>query len=693
MIQGLQNLRNHPRARPFSTILAVVSFALMMITAIGLRPSAELMFLNESFIVFLCGALCLLIAFWLRQPFPVLTNKPIRQHAPNPIYWRSVALGIACLALLTQINITTSLRAIDHPMLRFGQATPHMQFALFLAGILLLIYGFSGEMINLGAIGNRLTRAVNPRNWRPHHWFLLGILVIAFFARIWNLEDAIRRYLDELFYARATYDIRTHDYAFLLQPFSEITAFTSLFPYFQSFTVELFSANFFSLRIIAVIFGILQIIGTYLLAKELFHRRIAIISALLLASLPVHIQFSRVGIANIADPCMAVFGFYFLVRGIRTQRPLFFALAGISIALTSYFYEGGRLFYLPFVMCWLIWITLFSKHLADFRFPSNRNIRIFIASLLPLIIILYYTWLVDGYSLIPRLEDRGRPEEYWLGLQDLDQTFPATILRPLVDPVLALIHLPDQSWFFGGRTALIMPILVPFFLFGLVTTFTLIRRVNGSLVFWWIAGTIVSVSIIRDPVNAPRYVVVLPALMIAVALGIDTLLGMLLEHHSRLHSRLVYTIAVLLAVYQWNYYFGELLPNFYSRSVYTVHHIDGRLIGDLDDALFRASRLPDLTIVYIVNLLPVWDFDRETVTLYYERKGEIDLRYLSPNELTAEFFEKLDRARNNAFFIESTDTNSLTRFERYLPDLEPQQSTYPVPLETQLYLYFLPARP
>ena len=113
----------------------------------------------------------------------------------------------------------------------------------------------------------------------------------------------------------------------------------------QAWGVGLLGRNLEGLRILSVIVGTLGIPALYFLAKELFDRKTALLAALMPGRFPPHIQFSRIALNNIVDPLFGTLALAFLVRGLKYNRPLDYALSGAALGLTQYFYEGGRLLF------------------------------------------------------------------------------------------------------------------------------------------------------------------------------------------------------------------------------------------------------------------------------------------------------------------------------------------------------------
>jgi 4-amino-4-deoxy-L-arabinose transferase-like glycosyltransferase len=74
---------------------------------------------------------------------------------------------------------------------------------------------------------------------------------------------------------------------------------------------------------------------------------------------PPHIQFSRIALLHIADPLFGVLALWFLIRAIRSNRRLDWVLMGVSLGMTQYFFEAGRLFTGALILAWaalvLVW--------------------------------------------------------------------------------------------------------------------------------------------------------------------------------------------------------------------------------------------------------------------------------------------------------------------------------------------------
>ncbi|OGF72532.1 hypothetical protein A3E06_03990 [Candidatus Giovannonibacteria bacterium RIFCSPHIGHO2_12_FULL_44_42] len=104
-----------------------------------------------------------------------------------------------------------------------------------------------------------------------------------------------------------------------------------LFINIQAIFVKFLGHEPWVLRLPSAIFGILTVLGLYLMTRELFrlsansesssNKRIALFTSFFLATSFWHIIFSRMGFRAIMAPLLLVLAFYFLFRGMRISLP------------------------------------------------------------------------------------------------------------------------------------------------------------------------------------------------------------------------------------------------------------------------------------------------------------------------------------------------------------------------------------
>jgi hypothetical protein len=156
---------------------------------------------------------------------------------------------------------------------------------------------------------------------------------------------------------------------------------------------------------------------------ELFRdRRIALLSATLLAISFWHILFSRIGFRAISQPLMQTLTIAALYIGLRHRSLRWIAIAGIALGITGYTYLAARLFPIPLVIA-AIPLLIDGKQ-RSFRL---KQLVVFfgvgLVTLLPLIV--YFSQNPDSFWV--RIEQVGpgnislteMAESYWRSLKML----------------------------------------------------------------------------------------------------------------------------------------------------------------------------------------------------------------------------------------------------------------------------------
>jgi exosortase/archaeosortase family protein len=100
----------------------------------------------------------------------------------------------------------------------------------------------------------------------------------------------------------------------------------------QAGTMAVAGWNLFGLRLFAALMGTLMVLPFYGLTRMWFGVRTAIIASVLLAVMDASLYFGRVGLNNIATTFFIVVGLFFLVRGLRDLRTLYFVLSGYAFS-------------------------------------------------------------------------------------------------------------------------------------------------------------------------------------------------------------------------------------------------------------------------------------------------------------------------------------------------------------------------
>ena len=195
--------------------------------------------------------------------------------------------------------------------------------------------------------------------------FLLIILAIAVFFRLWQLDSIPPGlYPDVAINGNDALDsLKNGDFKVF---YPENNGREGLFIWLIAASFSIFGVSIWSIKIVAALIGTLTVLGLYLLTKELFlkwneniSRSVALLSSFFLAISFWHTNFSRIGFRAILLPFILVFAFYFLFRGFREKKILYFVISGLLFGLGFYTYISYRfiVILLPLILFffWLVY--------------------------------------------------------------------------------------------------------------------------------------------------------------------------------------------------------------------------------------------------------------------------------------------------------------------------------------------------
>ena len=387
---------------------------------------------------------------------------------------------------------------------------------------------------------------------------LLLIIFLASFLRLWKLSvNPVSLFGDELDLGYQAYSVLKtgQDYSGNILPvhFHSLAEWrTPLYLYSAVPTVAVFGISPLGVRLPAAIFGILSVLGMYLLVKELLsygmpqvnkHPR-ALFAAFLMAISPWGLQYSRAGFEVTLLLVLTIFGLWLFIKSLNAGGKLLW-LSVILLTLTPWVYSTAK-FFTPMLLVFLFFT--FRKEIFSFR-----RVDLIKASIVGLVIglpIAYstlfgggsqrfnyisvfsdptiepeigYSRQVDarmrgesGAGLTPTFLDRIVHNKFTYEggkiIENYLQSFSTEFLFIKGDPN------PRQSVGIGELYRIEIIALV----FGIIFFFTeklRDRKIKFLVVFWITAGALPA-ALTRDGGNhATRLILILPPLLILISYG------------------------------------------------------------------------------------------------------------------------------------------------------------------------------
>ena len=656
-----------PALRDGATLaLGLLGSALMIIAAYNFRPSSPSALLDDGAGWMALGLAAFIAALALnRRPVPATLVPVAAPLDSTASHWRSFWLAQGFLLLGLDVAISANWFGLTAK-----NFAPSLQFVILLLGVIAIARGMGGPFRRL---------RLEARSAVP----LALILLLALVLRVVGLGDTIRTLVDEVHWINGIQHLWWHPQDGLLTAGSTYLPTTLVYSFWESSAVALFGRNFFGLRIVSAVIGTLNIWALYLLARALFDRTTALAAAFILATFPPHLHFSRIAMAHVGDTLFGTLALAFAARGLRENRRLDWALCGVMLGLTQYFYEGGRLLFPLLLLAWLALLALLTRgHLRD----HWRGIGVAILTAVIVAAPVYVVILAQQSSLTNRMNDAGLGWGYWFRLLAGKLTLKeqANLVLRLTVPFQIYVHLPELAVYYGGGTALILTAFVPPALLGV--GYTLWRwRTPALVVLLWVLATAVGNMMLRDNGQAPRFVVSFPALALLIALGLRSTLGVLgLRAPSALRLGLLALLAAVIGVVQITYYFSVHLP------VYNAQLREAKPYPDGTDAVLRSLALPAGTQIVLISDPPSDEnVPRTLLGFLTVPSPKAPLIAVSAKDVTSRYLMELARDRNYAFFIQPGHEDVVRRIRQYFSLSAPETTPYDgIPPARTFLLYF-----
>ena len=384
--------------------------------------------------------------------------------------------------------------------------------------------------------------------------------------------------------------------------------------------IKIFDLNEIAVRLPSALAGIIAVLTTYFLVKELFSRwevrggrvdkdvgsekkshnshftvqasHVALLSSFLLAISPWHIQFSRVAFeANVAVT-FNLLGILFFLKGLK--KPLFLSLTGVFLALSIYVYQSEKLF-VPLLM--LILAGVYYRELLSL--PKKYLVASAFAFIIVVLPIASFTFLDEnglarakGVSIfresnailqknISRIAEDHKNNDY-LGLVFDNRR--VTYAKAVLNGYLAHFNL---NWLFikgdiPRHQAPFMGLLylweLPFLLIGLyvflMTDLLAIPKKAKAFILLWFLATPIPASVTNDVPHAVRTLNFLPTFQIFTAVGVLSTY-FFIEKNKAIQKRNIFfkasLYAIVLALISLNFMY-YLNQYFVQQNYYTARY-------------------------------------------------------------------------------------------------------------------------
>jgi 4-amino-4-deoxy-L-arabinose transferase-like glycosyltransferase len=616
---------------------------------IPLTPTTGLIFAA------LTGALVLISVLLLRPP---LVSFMIRREPLVKAPLNLIAIAVGLVALIGLAFYGRDYR--QYPLM----LDVHVQFLLFAVGVFALLLGFGVfASIQWRRLGEWI-RAIP----RFPVFLLIVITLVAFFLRVYRLGDLVHVPLDEDHYYLGVTDLITEPTYPIFEQIGGLAGVPHLLPYFQLWVTPIFGAALDGSRITSMIFGVLTIPAIFLLGRALFDWKLGLIAAAFLAVFPPHIHFSRLVLFNIPDTLFGVLAIAYLVMAFRHNRQRDYVLAGVCLALSGFFYEGGRLLYMGVAGLFVVYTLLTA---GGWRRSWRGLLALavcYLAVSVPYLGIIAFR--TDMY-FTPRLSMEGVRLNYLI--HDLEAGKPLLdVLQAHWDSALQrafyhVLYWADGSHlYYGGETAILLWYMVPFYLLGLF--FVLFRVFRVGFILWvWIVGALLGISLVVSADWTVRFGVMFPAMALLVAVGLRYLPESIWP--ARLDKRLFWgglaLVMVVGGVVNVVYYFNTHLP-ILNAQIRAMNYPTPSM--DFYDTFYTVSYDKNTTLYYL-GIRPETIFN--PVLDHEIALRKLDLQYVvegDASKITVDWLKALPRDRALALAVDPLATDLIAVIKTAFPE-------------------------
>jgi hypothetical protein len=372
-------------------------------------------------------------------------------------------------------------------------------------------------------------------------------------------------------------------------------------------SMRLFGDGVAGLRALSALTGMATVFTTFLLARELWGRRVAWLAAMALAYSHFHVHFSRLGSNQIGDGLLVTLTLYLLMRGLRSKRPVTFALAGAVVGVGWYGYFGARLIGVIAAL-YLAW-----RAVVEYRFVARygRLLMVLLGAALVVVAPLmfhYARYPADFAAGLNRVSILGSG---WLAREQeiTGRSATSLLLQQAWKSVSAFHYTLDPTFWYHASIPLLDPVSGILLVLGLVWAVAHRRwPANGLLLLWFWLAVILGWVLTENPPSSQRLVIVAPALAILVGLGLEWLVGLAQrivndERWLLMWNGVTAMALIVVAVLNLHYYFVVYTPTrVYGNPTAEVATVLGRTLAQRDDDYVVCFHAPPVMYWDIGNL-------------------------------------------------------------------------------------------
>lgn len=222
---------------------------------------------------------------------------------------------------------------------------------------------------------------------------MLSIFIIVY---SFNLTKYPKLWMDEAWFINPAFNLAFHGFfgTTMMPTFHNIGHFTywqmPCYMILLAISFKLIGFGIFQARIVSVLLGFFTVLFTYMLAHELFSKKVGLLAALLLIFNPLFFTVARQVRMDIAVACFTVIGLYFLIKALKTNKYSYYFLTGIFAILSFLSHPDGIFSIISIVLIYGICKVDLKNHKIEFKLKE-----ILYLILGPILLIMPYLYYIS----------------------------------------------------------------------------------------------------------------------------------------------------------------------------------------------------------------------------------------------------------------------------------------------------------
>lgn len=356
------------------------------------------------------------------------------------------------------------------------------------------------------------------------------------------------------------------------------------FPY--AISIAWFGKTAFAVRLVSVLHGTLSVVAVYLLAREIFDQKVAWLSAVILAILPVHIHFSRTGVDNIIDSVTATLILLLLFRGIKYGSKLSFLLAGVITGLCFYTYPGSLLA----AMLGVGLLILVAIRIPSFIRTHLSDMVVFILAVVVVVVPLLGYYSSHSQYFLSRLKRESIVQQAGIPAQSKATGLNAAEILTVqfAKSTLVFITSGAPGNFFNSPEPYLPAVEAIVFVMALVVVLWRSKDLRYFVIFvWFWAVVILGSTLTGGAPTSQRLLMSTPAMAIIVALGMIDILAAFKQFYQPVAKIASFALLGLMLYFGYAslsyYFFDYRVGHYYEDPTNELTYETGAFIAPLHD--------------------------------------------------------------------------------------------------------------